>query len=774
MDDQSSFPVDLVCGMKIDPSDPGPTTEYHGKKYFFCGESCREEFLATPEDYLNPKAKAPPSQADLEREFTCPMHPEIKQIGPGSCPICGMALEPLEFSLEDEGPSRELLDLSFRFKWGVLFSVPLLVFTMSDLIPGMPLSSHVPVAWQSILQFALASPVVLWCGLPLFLLFWKSLQNKSPNMFTLIGLGTGVAYFYSLIATFFPHLFPDNFRTEHGQIGVYYEASAVIVTLVLLGQVLELKARGQTGSAIRALLKLAPKTARRITEHGAEEDVALELIHPKDRLRVRPGEKIPVDGQVLEGASSVDESMISGESMPVEKTVGSKVVAGTLNATGSFVMSAERVGADTLLAQIVKMVSEAQRSRAPIQALADRVSGYFVPAVVSVAILTAVIWYILGPEPKLAYALVNSVAVLIIACPCALGLATPMSIMVGTGKGAQNGVLIKNAEALQTLEKVNTLVVDKTGTLTQGKPVLVSVTEISPFRSDQLVAIAASLEKGSEHPLASAILAGAKSRNLNPKAAEDFKAIPGKGITGIVDGALSALGNLAILELFKIPVDAANLKKAAELQADGQTVMYLAIGGSLAGLLGVADPLKPTSLRAISLLRNLGIETIMLTGDHEITANAVAEKVGISQVRANVQPEQKAAVIRELQSSGKFVAMAGDGVNDAPALAIAQVGIAMGTGTDVAIQSAGVTLLKGDLLGIVKARELSRATMKNIRQNLFFAFVYNLLGVPLAAGLLYPLFGILLSPMIASGAMSLSSVSVIGNALRLRKLRLSA
>lgn len=772
LDKHQGEKLDPVCGMKVDSKEPGALFDYKNERFYFCGELCRDEFIANPELILHPPAQADLSVSDRERTYTCPMHSQILQKGPGSCPICGMALEPLEVSIEDEGPNLELIIMTKRFWWGVAFSVPLLILTMSDLFPGMPVSSHIPISWLNWIQFALATPVVFWSGFPLFVLFSKSLQNKSPNMFTLIGLGTGVAYIYSLAATFLPWIFPGGFKSEHGQIGVYFEASAVIVTLVLLGQVLELKARSSTSSAIRSLLKLAPKTARRIGHDGSEVDVEIGQIHLNDLLRVRPGEKVPVDGAVLEGESSIDESMITGESIPVNKVKGAQVSAGTLNGTGSFVMTAERIGADTLLSQIVKMVSEAQRSRAPIQALADRVSSYFVPAVILVALITASIWALLGPEPKLAYAVVNAVAVLIIACPCTLGLATPMSIMVGTGKGAQNGVLIKNAEALQTLEKIDTLVVDKTGTLTGGRPVLVSVVATEYYTENEILSAAASLEKGSEHPLASAILSGAKFKNLPYIDATDFKSVSGKGITGKINGRLVILGNSLMLESSQIKVDQALSQKAEALRADGQTVMFLAIDGKHAGLVGVADTVKASSGHAIQLLKDMGIETIMLTGDNQITAQAVANLLGITQIRADVLPDQKASVIRELQKSGRFVAMAGDGVNDAPALAQAQVGIAMGTGTDVAIQSAGITLLNGDLLGIVKARHLSQATMRNIRQNLFFAFFYNALGVPLAAGVLYPFVGILLSPMIASAAMSLSSVSVIGNALRLRNVRI--
>ncbi|HJX10571.1 MAG TPA: copper-translocating P-type ATPase [Candidatus Binatia bacterium] len=708
--------------------------------------------------------------ASTKTEYTCPMHPEVVREEPGSCPICGMALEARTVSLiEEKNP--ELEDMTRRFWVGVVLSIPVLLVAMSDMLPGQPLHQ---LLWSKLLtwfQFLLASPVVLWCGWPFIQRAWASIVNRSPNMFTLIGIGVGTAYVYSVVATLLPDLFPDSFRGHSGEVDVYFEAAAVITTLVLLGQVLELRARGRTSSAIRALLGLAPKTARRVDSSGSEQDVSLDQVQVGDLLRVRPGEKIPTDGVVVEGASSVDESMVTGEPIPNEKVQNSKVTGGTVNGTGSFIMRAERVGSDTLLAQIVRMVSEAQRSRAPIQKLADLVSSYFVPAVVTVAVITFVVWALVGPEPRFAYALVNAVAVLIIACPCALGLATPMSIMVGTGRGATAGVLIKNAEALEVLEKVDTLVVDKTGTLTEGKPRLVSVTALEGHDEVEVLRLAASLEKASEHPLAAAIVAGAQERQLPLAKNQGFQSYTGKGIFGVVEGKRVALGNLKLFEELKISADALR-ERAERLGAEGQTVMFVAIEKQLAGLIGVADPVKPSTPEAIRLLHDAGVRIVMLTGDSRTTAEAVARRLGIDEVHAEVLPNQKGEVVKELQKQGRVVAMAGDGINDAPALAQAQVGIAMGTGTDIAMESAGITLVKGDLRGIAKARRLSRGTMRNIRENLFFAFFYNILGVPLAAGVLYPLFGILLSPMIASAAMTFSSVSVISNALRLNKIQL--
>jgi Cu+-exporting ATPase len=681
-----------------------------------------------------------------------------------------MALEPRTVSLEDE-PNPELVDMTRRFWISAALTLPIALLALTEFLPGKPVHSRFSPHLLNWLQLIIASPVVLWGGWPFFERGWRSIVNRSLNMFTLIAIGVGTAYLYSVVATVFPDLFPESFRGHAGDVAVYFDAAAVITTLVLLGQVLELRARSQTSSAIKALLGLSPKTARMIFPDGREEDVSLERVQPGDRLRVRPGEKVPVDGVVLDGSTSVDESMITGEPIPVEKTKGSKVTGGTVNGTGSFTMSAQRVGSETLLAQIVRMVSEAQRSRAPIQKLADLVAGYFVPAVVLVAIVTFIVWSVVGPEPRMAYALLNAVAVLIIACPCALGLATPMSIMVGTGKGATAGVLIRNAEALEVLEKIDTLIVDKTGTLTEGKPRLVSIAATGNRSESEVLKTGASLERGSEHPLAAAIVAGAQEKGLQLSEAREFKSLTGRGITGVVDGKQVALGNVRLLE--ELNVNAANLtSRAEELRRDGQTVMFIAIDGQAEGLLGVADPIKKSTPEAIAALHKEGVRIVMLTGDSRTTAEAVAKKLSIDEVRAEVLPDQKREIVQMLQSEKRMVAMAGDGVNDAPALAQAHVGIAMGTGTDVAMESAGVTLVKGDLRGIAKARHLSRATMRNIRQNLFFAFIYNVLGVPIAAGVLYPFFGLLLSPIIASAAMTFSSVSVIANALRLRRINL--
>ena len=768
---------DPVCQMNVLPERAAGSYEYKGETFYFCSKGCLTRFQTDPEKYLNRASTAQPvsisrakPQAVSEEDlYTCPMHPEIKQNGPGFCPICGMALEPV--TVTGEEANAELADMTRRFKISLVLTAPLLLVAMSDLIPGQPVQHALSPAVLKYIQLALATPVVLWGGWPFFQRGWHSVVNRSLNMFTLIAVGTGVAFFYSVIATFFPEIFPHSFRSHGNEVGVYYEVSAVIVTLVLLGQVLELRARSQTSSAIKSLLGLAPKTARIIRPDGSEEEAPLASINPGDLLRVRPGEKVPVDGTVVEGRSSVDESMITGEPVPVEKQKGDRSIGGTVNATGSFVMRAERVGSETLLAQIVRMVSEAQRSRAPIQRLADVVASYFVPAVFVIAIITFIAWSLIGPEPSMAHAIVNAVAVLIIACPCAIGLATPMAIMVATGRGAAAGVLIKNAEALEVLEKVDTLVVDKTGTLTEGKPRLTSLIALPSFTQSDLLRMAASLERASEHPLAAAIVSGAKEKGVTFANAEQFDSIPGKGVIGKVENHDVALGNDKLLEQLSIKAGEL-IERAAILRKEGETVMFVAVDGSPAGLLGVADPVKESTPEAIRMLHEEGMRIRMLTGDNRITAEAVAKKLGIDEVDADVLPDQKREVIKRLQAEGRRVAMAGDGVNDAPALAQADVGIAMGSGTDVAIESAGITLVRGDLRGIVRARKLSRAAMRNIRQNLFFAFVYNVLGVPIAAGVLYPALKLLLNPMIASAAMSLSSVSVIANALRLRRVKL--
>ena len=703
--------------------------------------------------------------------YTCPMHPQVRDIRNSGCPICGMGLEPESFKVGDRDDNSELTTMTRRFWISALLSLPLFIYAMSDLIPGRPLANIVPPAWAQGLQLLLAAPVVLWGGWPFFVRGVQSVKTRNLNMFTLIALGVGFAFAYSVVATFIPNIFPDNFRDSDGHVAVYFEAAAVIVTLVLLGQVLELRARSATSGAIRALLELAPPTARLLHEDGREEEVDLDQVRAGDRIRIRPGEKVPVDGEVWEGHSSVDESMVSGEPIPVEKRDGDSLTGGTVNGTGSLIMTATRVGDDTMLSQIVRMVSEAQRSRAPIQKLVDIVSGYFVPAVVLISIAAFTIWALFGPDPAMAFATVNAVAVLIIACPCALGLATPMSIMVGTGKGAQNGILIKNAEALETFEKVTTIVVDKTGTLTEGKPKLVTIKPVKGLEEDTLLAHVAAVETASEHPLAEAIVNGAKDRGLSYVSAENFQSVTGEGAQGQVEGKQIAIGNSKMMR--RVGADNLDLKVMADdLRQQGQTVMFVAIGGSFAGLVGVADPIKSTSKAAIEILHAEGLKVVMLTGDSRGTADAVARQINIDKVHADVSPEDKNRIIRELQAEGAIVAMAGDGINDAPALAQADIGLAMGTGTDVAMESAGVTLVKGDIMGIAKARRLSQATMENIRQNLFFAFIYNALGVPIAAGVLYPVFGLLLSPMIAAAAMSLSSVSVIINALRLRSLKL--
>jgi Cu+-exporting ATPase len=734
---------DPVCGMTVDPQRAAGSSQYGGETFFFCSLSCKAKFDANPAAFFGDVA--PPAAAGAVT-WTCPMHPEVRSDRPGSCPKCGMALEPETIQLEED--NTELHDMSRRFWISAALTIPLVVVAMSRHLPGV--------------ELALAAPVVLWGGWPFFVRAWRSLATRQLNMFTLIGLGVAVAFFYSLVVTLAPNLFPPSLRA-----GVYYEAAAMIVTLVLLGQVMELRARSRTGAAIRALLGLAPKIAHRLAADGSEADVALEHIHAGDTLRVRPGEKVPVDGVVIDGSSNVDESMVTGEPLPVEKHADDRVIGATLNTIGSFVMRAERVGADTLLAQIVNMVSQAQRSRAPIQRLADRVSAWFVPAVIVIALITFAVWAIAGPEPRLAYAIVNAVAVLIIACPCALGLATPMSIMVAAGKGATAGVLFRNAEAIETLRTVDTLVVDKTGTLTLGKPQLAAVVASSGIDENELLRLAASVERASEHPLAAAIINGAEGVH----AATEFRSITGKGVQGVVDGRRVALGNRALLT--ELGLDPGELAERAEaMRNEGQTVMFVVIDDKPSGLIGVADPLKETAAEAIRELHREGLRIVMLTGDSRTTANAVAKKLGIDEVIAEVLPDQKANAVKRLQSEGRIVAMAGDGINDAPALAQANVGIAMGTGTDIAIESAGVTLVKGDLRGIIRARRLSNATMSNIRQNLFFAFIYNALGVPIAAGVLYPFFGVLLSPMIAAAAMSFSSVSVIANALRLRSTRI--
>jgi P-type Cu+ transporter len=777
MDDHSkhrnSAPfIDPVCGMTVDTSSAEKFT-YKGSDYYFCSPHCAKKFKENPEQFTEKKSpkvsKDNDSPAGL---YTCPMHPEIRQRGPGNCPICGMALEPVEVSLSEDEENPELKDMSKRFWWSLVLSIPLLIFGMSEMLPANPFHSITTHRLFNWLQLLLATPVVFWGGYPFFQRGYHSIVNRSPNMFTLIAVGTGVAYLYSVIATVFPEMFPANFRGHSSLIGVYFEAAAVITTLVLMGQVLELRARGQTSAAIKSLLRLAPKTARIVRTNGIEEDTPLGHVHPGDHLRVRPGEQVPVDGVVLSGSSSVDESMITGESIPVIKNEGDSVKSGTTNQTGSFIMEAQKVGAETLLSQIVRLVTEAQRSRPNIQRLADQVSYYFVPAVIVSAIITAIVWALVGPQPALVYALVNAVAVLIIACPCALGLATPMSVMVSTGRGAQAGVLIRNAESLELLEKVDTLVLDKTGTLTVGKPKVVSIRSVGILSEMELLRIAAALEKGSEHPLASAVLANAGEKGiLDIPAPENFRSITGKGIEGVIDGKIAAIGNQKLFEEMQVSMNRL-VEDAKGLQADGQTILFIAFDKKPAGIIGVADPMKETTQEAIDQLKKEGIQLVMVTGDHPTTASAVAKRLGITEVYANVLPEQKTEIIKKLQASGRKVAMAGDGVNDAPALAQANVGIAMGTGTDVAMQSAGITLVKGDLRGILRARKLSKATLKNIRQNLFFAFIYNVLGIPIAAGALYPFFGLLLSPMIASAAMSLSSVSVIANSLRLRSIQI--
>ncbi len=817
----STLMRDPVCGMMVDSTQAKASLEHAGTTYYFCCPGCAQKFQAHPDEYLRPRSAAPlvtrgmpetpalvaapmslasddvtfvcpmcpevrqtkhgpcPSCGmALEREtpamvttteYTCPMHPQIVRQAPGNCPICGMALEPRSVTAREED-NPELRDMTRRFWISTVFTVPLLAVAMADMLPGMPLQQASPDGWLPWIELLLASPVVLWGGWPFFERGWAAVVNRSTNMFTLIAMGTAVAYFYSLIATVFPGIFPASFREMGGRPAVYFEAATAIVTLVLLGQVLELRARSRTGAAIRALLDMAPRTAR-VLRDGGEVDIPLDQVGVGDRLRVRPGEKVPVDGVVVEGHSSVDESMITGESIPVEKIAGSRVIGATVNSSGSFIMRAERVGGETLLAQIVKMVSQAQRSRAPIQRLADKVAGWFVPAVMVIAVLTFVVWAVLGPEPRLAYAIVNAVAVLIIACPCALGLATPMAIMVGTGRGAHAGVLIKNAEALETLEKVDTLVVDKTGTLTEGKARVVSLLAADGFSKPELVRILASLEQGSEHPLAAAVLAAANERGLSISKVSDFQSHAGRGISGKLDGKLAIAGNETLFSEQRISLQG-HESKAQELRSRAQTVVFVGIEGKVAGLVGIADPVKASTPAALAELRQDGLRIVMVTGDSKATAATVASELGIQEFEAEVLPDKKSEIVKRLQDEGRIVAMAGDGINDAPALAQANVGIAMGTGTDIAIESGGITLVKGDLAAIARARKLSRATMNNIRQNLLFAFIYNSVGVPIAAGDLYPFFGLLLSPIFAAAAMSLSSVSVISNSLRLRNVRL--
>jgi Cu+-exporting ATPase len=769
--------VDPVCGMSVDPHTTTHRYSERGRTYYFCSAGCRGKFAADPgkylttylTTYLGAEAGAPPPAALPQGTiYTCPMHPEIRQPGPGSCPICGMALEPV-IGTAETGPSPELVDMTRRFWIGLALSIPVVALEMGSHLTNLHML--IGPTLSNWIQFVIATPVVLWAGWPFFVRGWRSIVTRNLNMFTLIAMGTGVAWTYSVIATLAPEIFPATFRGPDGAVAVYFEAAAVITVLVLLGQVLELRAREQTSGAIRALLDLAPKMARRLKPDGSDEEVSLDLVAAGDRLRVRPGEKVPVDGVLLEGRSSLDESMVTGESTPVTKEPGGKVIAGTLNQSGGFIMRAEKVGRDTMLARIVQMVAAAQRSRAPIQRLADQVSGWFVPVVIVVAVLAFAAWSIFGPEPRVAFGLVAAVTVLIIACPCALGLATPMSIMVGVGRAAQAGVLIKNAEALERMERIDTLVVDKTGTLTEGKPKVVAVVPARPFDEAEVLRLAGSIERASEHPLARAIVEAASERGVTLSEAADFDAPSGKGVVGTVSGRKLVLGNVRFLQ--EAGVSVTPLEHDAErLRQEGATAIYLAVDRQAAAVIAIADPVKATTPDALKALAADGMRVVMLTGDNETTAKAVARRLDITEIKAEVLPDQKSAVVEELRRQGRIVAMAGDGVNDAPALAAAEVGIAMGTGTDVAIESAGVTLLKGDLTGIVRARRLSAATMRNIRQNLFFAFLYNAAGIPIAAGVLYPSFGILLSPVIAAAAMALSSVSVVGNALRLRQVRL--
>ena len=768
--EETEMVKDPVCGMDVDPM----ATQHHhahGDETFqFCGQNCLANFRGDPERYLSGAYRETAPDAPEDVQYTCPMHPEIVQVGPGACPICGMALAPATVSAEAV-PNLELIDFTRRFWVGVVFALPLLIMAMGEMLPGFTFHVLLPGASFGWTQLILAAPVVLWCGWPFFQRGWASIVSVNPNMFTLIAICTGAAFVYSAVAVIAPEIFPDRFRDAAGRVEIYFEAAGVIIVLVLLGQVLELRARERTGGALRALLDLAPKTARRLCDEGDDEEITLDQVNVGDRLRVRPGDAVPVDGAVLEGHSVLDESMVTGESIPVEKAAGDPVIGGTLNGTGGFVMHAERVGAETMLSQIVQLVAQAQRSRAPIQRLADRVAAYFVPAVVAVAVVAFAVWAIWGPPPAMAFAIVAAVSVLIIACPCALGLATPISIMVATGRGAQAGVLVRDAEALEILAKVDLLIVDKTGTLTEGRPKVTSVMPSEEISEDKLLGLAAGLEQGSEHPLAAAIVSGAKDRSVAVAEIADFQSITGKGVTGEADGVRIALGNAALLEA--LCVDAGGwTDRADERRRDGETVMFVVRGDAVAGLIGVADPVKQTTPAALAALQADGVEIVMVTGDNRTTAEAVARRLGIAGIEADVLPEDKNAIVARYREAGHTVAMAGDGVNDAPALAAADVGIAMGTGTDVAMESAGVTLIKGDLMGLVRARHLSKATLRNIRQNLFFAFAYNALGVPLAAGVLFPLFGLLLNPMIAAAAMSLSSVSVVTNALRLRNVRL--
>ncbi len=766
-DKAANVAIDPVCGMSVNRETAKHRLAYKGQEYFFCSARCRERFEAEPEKYLKPKQERQPEPAaPAGTIYTCPMHPEVRQVGPGSCPICGMALEPEQVSL-DQGPDPELIDMTRRFWIALVLTLPVFVIEMGSHIG---LGHLVPPVWSNWISFVLATPVVLWAGAPFFVRGWRSLLTRNLNMFTLIAMGTGVAWLYSVVGTLAPQVFPPAFRDMHGMVAVYFEAAAVITVLVLLGQVLELRARERTSGAIKALLGLAPKTARRITDSG-DEDVAIDAIAVGDRLRVRPGEKIPVDGIVTEGRSAVDESMVTGESMPVSKAEGARVIGGTVNQSGGLVLRADKVGRDTMLARIVDMVARAQRSRAPIQRLADRVAGWFVPAVIAAAVAAFAAWMTFGPEPRFTFGLVAAVTVLIIACPCALGLATPMSIMVGVGRGAHSGILIRDAEALERFERIDTIVIDKTGTLTEGKPRVVSIVAADGFEENELLLLSASVERGSEHPLAQAILNAARERGMKLGDAIDFASPSGKGATGTVDGRKIALGNAMLMG--ELNISTKDVDAAAEAaRQDGATAIYVAIDGRAAGIIAIADPIKPSAQAALQKLREDGLRVVMLTGDNLTTARAVAAKLGIDEIEAGVLPERKSEVVQRLRSEGRLVAMVGDGVNDAPALAAADIGVAMGSGTDVAIESAGITLLTGDLTGLVRARRLSVATMRNIRQNLTFAFLYNSAGVPIAAGVLYPVFGILLSPMIGAAAMALSSVSVIANALRLARTKL--